>query len=426
MPHDPDAERLQLRANAQKLLDGMTYTGRLRDTGLHDALAAFDAADGDRNAASGALRIEIARAAALLVDVAYTDFLDFWDSVHQRFVHWPRSVTYAFIASLIAWTSITGYGTIVFDQANAVNASLGRLDIVAFSESKARLYAQARRYGFEGMKLYVMDAVPITPDITLASQSDGETVDSKSAALVTFMQDHARLARDYQAIGSVIRNADQVTGRLADILSFMTATRSALDYAIERISGKGEVGAAPPPSLAACVPSRPNDPTCPSSGTYAVHGTVPPLAFNTTVQRIDLFLHASGLNIDHSIPNLVPGYLSLLAYQMRVLGTWLLPALYGTLGAGIFFLRRLLRADLPNPPVERVLTRMVLGGLAGVLVASFWTAPIAEGQNIATLSAFMLAFLFGYSIDIFFRLLDRVVLSIQKQIDSVDPTTPGK
>ena len=141
---------------------------------------------------------------------------------------------------------------------------------------------------------------------------------------------------------------------------------------------------------------------------------------------MDQFLRSVNVSINPAVLDLVPSYEDKLRFPSRALGAWLLPALYGALGAAIYYLRRLVRTSLPTPPFARVATRVVLGGLAGVLVASMWTAPVGTGQNLMTLSPFLVAFLFGYSIEIFFRLLDKLVFSVQKQIDSIDAPPVGK
>jgi hypothetical protein len=103
---------------------------------------------------------------------------------------------------------------------------------------------------------------------------------------------------------------------------------------------------------------------------------------------------------------------------MRFLGSWLLPALYGMLGAVIFHMRRLLDPSLPNPSVPRFIYRIVLGGFAGIILVWFWTpsAPAHSAAEFAPLTAFGLAFLFGFSTDVFFQALDRMVSNLSVAI----------
>lgn len=97
---------------------------------------------------------------------------------------------------------------------------------------------------------------------------------------------------------------------------------------------------------------------------------------------------------------------------MNFTNLWLLPALYGMLGATIFHLRQYLDPLRPNPAAMRIILRLCLSGFSGVAIAWFWR-PDENGQiTIAELTFGLasIAFVFGYSIEIFFNLLDRLVL----------------
>lgn len=95
--------------------------------------------------------------------------------------------------------------------------------------------------------------------------------------------------------------------------------------------------------------------------------------------------------------------------KMDLLGTWLLPALYGALGALMFHMRAFLDPLQPNPSPARVLLRVSLGIFAGISVAWFLTPTVSDGINSVGLGVLTIAFLLGFSIDVFFALLDRLV-----------------
>lgn len=104
--------------------------------------------------------------------------------------------------------------------------------------------------------------------------------------------------------------------------------------------------------------------------------------------------------------------------DMIRLGNWILPALYGTLGAVVFYLRRFLDPNYPNPSNTALLFRIVLGGFAGIVVVWIW-APASSnfGQmTFASIPSFGLAFLVGFSTDIFFQMLDRMVAKAQEAL----------
>lgn len=100
-----------------------------------------------------------------------------------------------------------------------------------------------------------------------------------------------------------------------------------------------------------------------------------------------------------------------LSQRLDVLGLWILPGLYGMLGAVIFHLRTYLNPFRPDPTPIRVILRVFLGGFAGIAIAWFWSPEASDALGVAeiTLGTLTLAFLLGFGIDVFFALLDRLV-----------------
>jgi len=90
---------------------------------------------------------------------------------------------------------------------------------------------------------------------------------------------------------------------------------------------------------------------------------------------------------------------------------WILPCLYATLGSVIFFMRGILDPANPNPPLHRVAHRLALAALAGVAIGWIWEPALGSATSFNTIGAglFTLAFVVGFSIDVFFALLDRLV-----------------
>ncbi len=102
--------------------------------------------------------------------------------------------------------------------------------------------------------------------------------------------------------------------------------------------------------------------------------------------------------------------------KVNMLVTWLLPGLYGLLGACVYLMRdmMILRRPAPDGPVLNhlsLLLRIALGGLAGIIIGWFWV-PTALGNGAATqpISSipFGIAFLAGFSIETLFSMLDRL------------------
>jgi hypothetical protein len=100
-----------------------------------------------------------------------------------------------------------------------------------------------------------------------------------------------------------------------------------------------------------------------------------------------------------------------LQHSVNVVGLWLLPALYGALGAIIYYMRYFLNRLRPDPRLSRVVMRVALGAFAGIAVAWFWTPSFSQAVSApnVSLGTLTFAFMLGFSIELFFGLLDRLV-----------------
>jgi hypothetical protein len=99
-----------------------------------------------------------------------------------------------------------------------------------------------------------------------------------------------------------------------------------------------------------------------------------------------------------------------------LLGTAILPVMYGLLGAGVFLLRGFLgetetAGPSRGPVAATAFLRLGLGGIAGLAIGWFWV-PKAGADNPFQSTPFALAFLAGFSIELLFSLLDRVLNAI--------------
>ena len=105
--------------------------------------------------------------------------------------------------------------------------------------------------------------------------------------------------------------------------------------------------------------------------------------------------------------------------------SWALPGLYGALGAVLLTLRVMVNPAIPSPAPSRTAIRVVLGALVGVIIGWFWSPKSDDFFEVANISVglFTIAFLFGYGIDVFFGILERVILSISDLFDR--PLSPS-
>lgn len=118
-------------------------------------------------------------------------------------------------------------------------------------------------------------------------------------------------------------------------------------------------------------------------------------------------------------------------YKINLLVTWLLPGLYGLLGACVYLMRAILLSREQVAHEKSVLNalsllmRIALGGLAGIIIGWFWVpAPGGMGALPQISSVpFGVAFLAGFSIETLFSLLDRLNNTIANT--SVSPKPPA-
>jgi hypothetical protein len=113
------------------------------------------------------------------------------------------------------------------------------------------------------------------------------------------------------------------------------------------------------------------------------------------------------------MPSLSPAIaVALLKTILDIVAAYLLPALYGLLGACAFVLRQLCNdistLQFADDSRVRYTLRLNIGILAGLAVGWF-VDPTQQGSVVANLSPLALAFVAGYGSDLLFAVLDRIV-----------------
>ena len=110
------------------------------------------------------------------------------------------------------------------------------------------------------------------------------------------------------------------------------------------------------------------------------------------------------------------------AYILQIISRFLLPVIYGFMGATVFLVRKIYheynRETLSESSTVDFRLRFFLGGVAGLAVAWFLAPanePIAAAlptSTIANLSPLVMSFIAGYAVELLFSVLDRVVSSL--------------
>ncbi|HEY2753016.1 hypothetical protein [Phenylobacterium sp.] len=130
--------------------------------------------------------------------------------------------------------------------------------------------------------------------------------------------------------------------------------------------------------------------------------------FSTYLRFIDL-TGPNNLAVE-DVNNNLNIYMSWMQNIMTIYGLWVLPAIYAMFGALIFQFRARINPLLKNP--KHPVTRAILAAMAGVSIS--WLFNSLNSKTFGGITIFGLAFLFGFSIDVFFATLDRLVTSLSK------------
>ncbi|MEO0818930.1 MAG: hypothetical protein AAF074_00755 [Pseudomonadota bacterium] len=100
--------------------------------------------------------------------------------------------------------------------------------------------------------------------------------------------------------------------------------------------------------------------------------------------------------------------------QIVFYNAYLLPALYGLLGTAAFvlraFSRELRRLTLQSENILNYMIRLPLGALSGVAVGLILTEETVP-EGLAGITPIALAFIAGYSVEILFAAMDRIVMA---------------
>jgi hypothetical protein len=122
-------------------------------------------------------------------------------------------------------------------------------------------------------------------------------------------------------------------------------------------------------------------------------------------------------------------YLSAL-FMLIIFQSYLLPLLYGLLGASTSALRSLSREidQVIFSDKKRIqhLLRIALGALSGIMVGWFsFLLPNESGSFVGSVSPLAIAFLVGYNIELFFSLMDMALNSVKKLTRNQDESDAG-
>lgn len=98
-------------------------------------------------------------------------------------------------------------------------------------------------------------------------------------------------------------------------------------------------------------------------------------------------------------------------YIIQVLQLYILPLLYGLIGACAYVLRAITieinKLTYKREASAAYFSRIVLGGLSGLAIG--WFIEPSSHSMVTSLSPFALAFVAGYSVELLFSIIDRII-----------------
>ncbi len=133
-------------------------------------------------------------------------------------------------------------------------------------------------------------------------------------------------------------------------------------------------------------------------------------ALRDHIKELTLVMRSLAIDFDPMSRRNYTSDLYHLKSNMDLIGRWILPALYGVFGSMVFFMRHYVDRAVPDPPLRKLVHRLLLGGIAGVIAVWFWSpsSQKADAIQFTSLGAFGVAFLVGFSTDVLFSALDRL------------------
>jgi hypothetical protein len=143
-------------------------------------------------------------------------------------------------------------------------------------------------------------------------------------------------------------------------------------------------------------------------------------ALRAYVRDIGCFVHT--LNIGLALADSLWSNIYAVRAKVQMLVAWVLPGLYGLLGACVYLMRDIVLGHALNRSQRScsfvamlgMLLRIALGGLAGIIIGWFWVPASGGASTAISVSSvpFGIAFLAGFSIETLFSLLDRLKKTI--------------
>ena len=398
---------LSLIEDATLVADTGIRLGALADDDLVTALAAANqslAQDTPDPAAVRNLQRALNSAIKMIAPITLGDLHGGWRPYQKG--QKPRLSTMAFFFFAIVLMAACAYTTQVYEKARSLYSTT--------------LELQSARGGEQAMRLYGM--VKRNKEDVLDSMNSGKReflYEVFGKALFDLKAIHVRNEAHLPLAASILNEIDMIASPSAALARLGNPTNPTGDPNIQKFASKPSYGATPAEEDRALLQRLAEELHVKDVPGQANAHDVQQV-IDTFFAQLRRFYKSIDLNLNVLQP---PDHFSVL-FQLRngigFIGQWILPALYGMLGAVIFHMRRLLDARTPDPTWMRITFRVLLGAFAGIIAVWVITPAaqkVSQGE-FSTLTAFGLAFLVGFSTDVFFHALDRLVEYLTAAVNS--------
>ena len=417
---DQSTELTDLIADARLVLAYAARTGRLPSKSLAEAVAHASSGPADNTstedrfmALTSALNESMRGIAPITLYDLGSKYQPYPSSKGGRF----KRIAFSILAVVLV--VVTAYYTQVYSQVNSILLALRDIQTQNATDKAERLFRFTLKHHQDLFSLTEKKA-------QIGKQGQGEKKDEEEIIFEPYLKFYLDLLRLNDQLSTYIPLSLAITSEIAHPLSTiysLVRSDEADVTLLNQLDYRG--GNYDPPEAKKDQPSEVKKDQPPLVQDKAKNDDAVPVDKKLINKQLQLtgFLFSLGLyNFSPSISN----YISTQIYECQklssILGIWMLPALYGLLGAVVFQMRAILDPLIPDPPLERLLIRFSLGVLAGVSISWLFAstpgatpAKLFEAQSVNT-TLFGVSFLLGFSIDVFFSLLDRAVEKLSDTI----------
>ncbi|HEY3951630.1 hypothetical protein [Phenylobacterium sp.] len=400
-PEKPPAdEALDLIRDARAMAAYAARVGKLKAKSLLTAIQRLEGLPQEARRGHPAfvdLMLEVNALAKAIAPVTLADLSAAWrpfpDHQHDRVM---RPAIAGISAVLLL---VLGYFTFIYSQAKAIQADLTTVqqqDIYAKAEDLYNLSFQVKYLGFPPTPPQIPDpdAVKYFQTYDHLKNLQDELFRSTSRADSLIAQ--SELAPVVVLVSQLFPSkAQDAKGKLQAVPLDLTSIQISSLY-----DNNAAYGQTPPAATPAAAAADSAD------GTRGYYNRMVDYLYRLGITSADP-------PSDSTVEGLLSERISRLNNIISIYGLWLLPALYALFGAMFFQLRSLMKPLLPNPNL--ILARAALAAMAGVSI-SWVFASFVDKTAPGGITVFGLAFLFGYSIDVFFSALDRLTTSVSNTL----------